>query len=523
MRRKEYRRWAKELKMRALIRKTTFVAVGMACACAACAGDVVTYEEFGAAGDGKTDDMAAIVAAHTAANEKGLPVRAGDGKTYYIGGGALTADIRTDVDFGTASFVIDDREVPVEKREAPVFRIQSAAAPVEVKGIASLASGQKNLGVGLPGPSLVEVFDDTVRQYKRYGPNRSGGRPKQEVLLASADGTVDPSTPVIWDYGKVTRAIAHPLDVKTLVVRGGRFTTIANQEESKYSYFWRGFAVDRSNVRIEGVRHDVTGEGKHGAPYWGFVCVSHAANVMVSNCVFTAHKTYRNARGVCMGSYDINAGYAINVSFVDCRQTTGINDERYWGIFGSNYCRNLLFDGCVFSRFDAHMGVANATIRNCELAYIGTIGFGTFLVENTTVRSDGAFIGMRGDYGSTWRGDFIVRNCTFVPRKGKTAVATLVNGSSTDWHDFGYECFMPRRVVFDGLVIDDTGLPENYEGPFVFGMFNEKNTSSDYVEKHPYHVTEEVELRNVTTKSGRPVRLSPNEWMFRNVKVTRQP
>ena len=486
---------------------------------AACAVDVITYEEFGAAGDGKTDDMAAIVAAHAAANEKGLPVRAGDGKTYYIGGGALTADIRTDVDFGTASFVIDDRDVPVEKREAPVFRIQSAAAPVEVKGIASLASGQKNLGVGLPGPSLVEVEDVTVRQYIRYGLNQNRGRPKREVLLAAADGTVDPSTPVIWDYGKVTRAIAHPLDAKTLVVRGGRFTTIANQAESRYTYFWRGFAVNRSNVRIEGVRHDVTGEGSHGAPYWGFVCVSHAANVMVSNCVFTAHKTYRNARGVCMGSYDINADSAVNVSFVNCRQTTDITDGRYWGIFGSNYCRNLLYDGCVFSRFDAHMGVANATIRNCELGYMGTIGFGTFLVENTTVRSDGAFIGLRGDYGSSWRGDFIVRNCTFAPRKGKTAVATLVNGSSTDWHDFGYECFMPRRVVFDGLVIDDTGFPENYEGPFVFGMFNPKNTSSDYVEKHPYHVTEEVELRNVTTKSGRPVRLSPNEWMFRNVKV----
>lgn len=504
---------------RALIRKAALTVAGMACACAACAADVITYEEFGAAGDGKTDDMAAIVAAHAAANEKGLPVRAGDGKTYYIGGGALTADIRTDVDFGTASFVIDDRDVPVEKREAPVFRIQSAAAPVEVKGIASLASGQKNLGVGLPGPSLVEVEDDTVRQYIRYGLNQNRGRPKREVLFAAEDGTVDPSTPVIWDYGKVTRAIAHPLDVKTLVVRGGRFTTIANKAESRYTYFWRGFAVNRSNVRIEGVRHDVTGEGSHGAPYWGFVCVSHAANIMVSNCVFTAHKTYRNARGVCMGSYDINADSAVNVSFVDCRQTTDINAGGYWGIFGSNYCRNLLYDGCVFSRFDAHMGVANATIRNCELAYIGTIGFGTFLVENTTVRNGGAFIGLRGDYGSTWRGDFIVRNCTFVPRKGKTASATLVNGSSTDWHDFGYECFMPRRVVFDGLVIDDTGLPENYEGPFVFGMFNPKNTSSDYVEKHPYHVTEEVELRNVTTKSGRPVRLSPNEWMFRNVKV----
>ena len=47
----------------------------------------VTYEEYGAVGDGVHDDQAAIIAAHQAANELGLPVRATDGKTYYIGQG----------------------------------------------------------------------------------------------------------------------------------------------------------------------------------------------------------------------------------------------------------------------------------------------------------------------------------------------------------------------------------------------------------------------------------------------------
>jgi len=56
--------------------------------------------------------------------------------------------------------------------------------------------------------------------------------------------------------------------------------------------------------------------------------------------------------------------------------------------------------------------------------------------------------------------------------------------------------------LFPVCAFDDSSHPENYDGPFVFGMFNSKNTSSDYVEKLPYHVTEEVELRNVTTKSG---------------------
>ncbi|MBQ1634347.1 MAG: hypothetical protein II050_06635, partial [Bacteroidaceae bacterium] len=41
----------------------------------------VTYEEYGAVGDGVHDDQAAIIAAHKAANELGLPVRATDGKT----------------------------------------------------------------------------------------------------------------------------------------------------------------------------------------------------------------------------------------------------------------------------------------------------------------------------------------------------------------------------------------------------------------------------------------------------------
>ena len=49
------------------MRLARFALVLTACACAR-AGDFVTYEEFGAVGDGKTDDQAAIVKAHAAAN-----------------------------------------------------------------------------------------------------------------------------------------------------------------------------------------------------------------------------------------------------------------------------------------------------------------------------------------------------------------------------------------------------------------------------------------------------------------------
>ena len=72
---------------------------------------MVRYSDFGARGDGKTDDIDAIAAAHAFANQYGLPVKADEKATYYIGGKNRTAVIRTDTDFGAAAFIIDDSDV----------------------------------------------------------------------------------------------------------------------------------------------------------------------------------------------------------------------------------------------------------------------------------------------------------------------------------------------------------------------------------------------------------------------------
>ena len=503
------------------VRTGFFFGMGVLCAWALWAEPFITYEQFGAVGDGKTDDQAAIVAAHRAANEQGLPVRADDTKTYYIGEGSSRAVIKTDVDFGKARFVIDDRTV--KQRSADIFSVESSLAPVPLKGVETLKRGEGSLGITLPADSLVALENNRVKRYIRYGANQNNGTAQQEVILVNKRGEVDSGTPIIWDYDTVTRITAYPLDEKVLTVKGGIFTTIANQAESKYTYYGRGIRIHRSNVRVEGVRHEVTGEGDHGAPYGGFLSISLCANVTVTGCVFTAHKTYRTigsaGRPVSMGSYDLNANKAVNVSFIGCRQTTDILDSAYWGLFGSNFCKNLLYDDCVFSRFDAHMGVANATIRNSRLGYMGinAIGFGTLRVENSTVYGRN-FIGLRPDYGSTWEGAFIITNCVFIPACGREAEGTLIGGSNPGTHDFGYPCHMPRRIVIDGLKIDDTHHPESYQGPWLFAAFNPKNRDASYVEQYPYRVTEEVELRHVQTVSGKALRLSPNPYLFRNVK-----
>ncbi|MEM9346978.1 MAG: hypothetical protein AAGB26_10220 [Planctomycetota bacterium] len=489
--------------------------------------DVVTkpvrYADFGAVGDGKTDDFAAIAKAHAYANKHGRSVEADDKATYYIGGAAKTVAIQTSTDFGKARFVIDDREL--EDITKSVFEVQSANVAFRPKGIASLTKGQPRLDVTLPSACVVVVTDDSVRRFIRRGLNVNSGKPQTDVFIVGPSGKVDPDTAIIWDFKQITDIVAYPIDTEQLTITGGHFTTIANQASSEYNYHERGIAIRRSNVLVTGLEHHVTGEGETGAPYRGFINIMRCSNVTVRDCVLTGRKTYRTigraGKPVSMGSYDINVNRAVNISFINCTQTNDINDRRYWGIMGSNYCKNLVFDGCTLSRFDAHMGVANATIRNSTLGHMGinAIGTGTLLIENTTIQSR-RMINLRPDYGSTWQGRFIIRNCIFKPYNGTRQVRpVLIAGSNDGKHDFGYTCYMPESIKIEGLRIEDTNVPGDYEGPAIFGDFNHRFVDEDYEEDFSYIKTKRVRLSGVTTSSGKPIRLSENEVMFRGVQL----
>jgi hypothetical protein len=442
------------------------------------ANGLVRYSDFGARGDGKTDDIDAIAAAHAFANQHGLPVKADEGATYYIGGKDRTAVIQTDTDFGTAAFIIDDTDV--ENRNAHVFLVSSSLQPFNLRDYLPL----KGIRRKLTSPARNLPYHRHQFQRKTLHPvwaEPKHGSPQTDIFIVDKDGNVDMDAPIIWDFDQITDITALPIDETTLTITGGRFTTIANRAESKYTYYSRGIAIRRSNVLVDGLEHRVTGEGDHGAPYGGFINIRDCAYVTVQNTILTGRKTYQTIGSagvtVSMGSYDISLNRALNVSFVNCSQTNDINDRTYWGIMGSNYCKNLVLDNCTFSRFDAHMGVANATIRNSTLGHqgINAIGSGTFTVENSTIYGR-SLINLRSDYGSTWQGEFIIRNCVFVPAGGRTTSASLIGGSYSGQHDFGYTCYMPERITIENLHIDDSNHPADYQGPAIFANFNPNMT-----------------------------------------------
>ena len=93
----------------------------------------VNYEDFGAIGDGKTDDIYSIAATHAFANQNGLSVKVKENAKYYIGGKNRTAIIQTNTNFGNANFIIDDTEV--ENRNTPIFKVSSSLKSFKLKQI----------------------------------------------------------------------------------------------------------------------------------------------------------------------------------------------------------------------------------------------------------------------------------------------------------------------------------------------------------------------------------------------------
>ena len=74
----------------------------------------VCYADFGAVGDGVTNDFFAIKRAHEYANLHNLPVKAGKAGDVFLlsetekDGYAESIKIKTDTDFGGATLVIDE-------------------------------------------------------------------------------------------------------------------------------------------------------------------------------------------------------------------------------------------------------------------------------------------------------------------------------------------------------------------------------------------------------------------------------
>ncbi len=464
----------------------------------------------GAVGDGVADDFEAIRRTHYRANITGQTVVADAGKTFNLGRHDSSIYIMTDTVWTDARFIIDDSEVQANTSVAKtsVFRVDSDNRELAISGLTSLAAGQENIGLTLDTDALIYLYNDNNKQYIRYGSNQDSGASQQEIILVDKDGNVDPSTPIMWDYDTVTRATYKYVDDEPITITGGHITTIANRAPSQYTYYKRGITVTRSNVTFDGLVHIIEGEGDTGAPYDGFLNIGYCNNVLFRNLKLSGHKRYwldGSNNTNAMGTYDISANASNNITWLNCTQLNSITDTNLWGIMGSNYCKNLTYDGCTFSRFDAHKGTHNARIVNSEIGHqnLSVIGSGTLIVENTTVHGN-TLINLRNDYGSTWNGDVIIKNVKLI----NTGNVTLFKARWYN-HYFGYTCHLPENITIDGIELSKKAT---------VNIFPSISTSALTSTVNPYVMPKTVTILDI---GGYTYRIaSGNTSNFSNTAVT---
>lgn len=483
----------------------------------------VQYEDFGAVGDGVTDDMEAICAAHDYANSQGLPIKTRPDAEYYIGPKALTAIIETDTDWSTSRFIIDDRAV--EDNKLPCFLVRSSLKPFTLP-IKKLNRDQKHLDFYPERACYVKVTNSNEKKYIRFGLNQDNGSDQTDCFILEKDGSI--TVPINWDYEQVTEIVALPIDDNPLLIQGGIFTTIANQAESVYNYYGRGIDITRSNTIVDGVTHYVVGEGKQGSPYRGFINAIDCADVTIQNCFFTGHKIYYTIGSanlpVMMGSYDLHANSIVNFTVRNCRMNH-INDRTRWGVFASNFCKNILVEDCILSRVDAHMGVSGAyTVRNSRLGWQGlnAIGRGLLTLDYVTLYGRNLLF-LRSDYGSTWEGNVKIIDCKWVLSDYGQNASYIIGMYNNGMHDFGYTCYMPETIEIKNLYIDDSAFAQKEHEIYLFSdpcAGGDMENLPPFKERpYPYILSKKVICSNIEVASKRPIHISQNEELFRNVEI----
>jgi len=497
--------------------------------------DYVTYEDFGAVGDGKTEDFGAIYKTHEYANAHGLTVKGTPGKTYYIKDTTLgteevqVAKIKTNVDWCGANFVIDDTELTVMRDyscrkmalesifevvpddEHMPFRLDD---PTLLSRIAEQGLNQQtkriDLGLDFDGPVMIIPYNSAHCVFRRRGTGQYNGSPMHEIIVVEADGSISEETPIMFSYKSIDYMDVYKLDPTSAIsIKNGVFTTLESRvnhylpkadgtlEYIYHGYIVRNLHVMRSYTTVENIEHRVSGgftlldraeRNLEGAMYHGFFVADDANHVTFKNCIIPGrtspgpgggHSSYGFKANhvnkiVLDGCFQPNFWISIDPETYEIKNATvydenaigrarkaskdavaamgsadvnGIKRRLCWGLGGTNFCKNMEYINSTVTRFDAHAGLYNGKIINCNISGIELTGVGELSFENCNwyqYSINNPILLLRGDYGCHWSGDISVKDVNaYMLNKEKVYIASH---SFINWY-FGYTCAIPSVSV----------------------------------------------------------------------------
>jgi len=451
----------------------------------------INYEMFGAKGDGVTDDSLAIKNTHEYANLNNLKVCLNSSKTYYIKS-YDNIEVKTDVDFNGCKFIIDDNGVTTKKN--PIFRVTSNydGIDIDVTNISVNKNTKKISNLAGYGNCLVRVENSKKKQFNRHG-NLENGLNQRDLFVIDNEGNV--LNDVIWDFESITKITLYKID-KPIKITNGHFTTLVNNEGLN-SYWERGFIINRSNVVFENITHILEDE-KICSPYDGFLHFKTCCNVLLKDCNLSPHISYTISDSK-LGSYDLRFDEVVNVTM---DRVYGYSLETRWGVMTSNYSKDFKIYNSKLNRVDAHCGLHNLICRDTDIYKNGftLIGSGDLIIENVNVINSTYFINLREDYGSTWDGELIIKNCKL---KSTSSYPKIIEFRNTGESDFGYTTRMFKNIEIENFIIDDNEYVGTDPIALIYNTSSRVGNINATTYTNPYIFFEKASYKNVKTTTGK--------------------
>ena len=353
---------------------------------------VVYYDDFGAVGDGRTDDFHAIRKAHEFANECGQSVKASrkpEGKVYYIYDTRLQAhnndsvvsiEIKTNTDWQGVRFVIDDRKIPTfkvtendptkddpnysksehekhynmgkkniftivpnEEHEAFTFQDEAVLNQIVADGLRP-GTTKINLKIdGWDGGLMIVPYNSEHGVFRRlgnYAGLQSAGQTMHELIIIDKDGNVSPETPIMFEYTNIDYFTIYKLDPSTAITVGNatmetleaRVQNKRFDKETGKNLFSTGYVYRGIGVSRS---YTVVENVKHEVQY-GYTLKERADGFESSNYngMFTAqnadHVKFKNCVLVGRMKYDNHSSYDLKINMVNKIVFEGCTQSNFW-------------------------------------------------------------------------------------------------------------------------------------------------------------------------------------------------
>ena len=401
----------------------------------------VTYEDFGAKGDGVSDDGEYIRQAHLKANELNKQIFCPIPKKYYIKE-IENIPISTNVDWNNSEIIIDDNTTLTK----PIFIVKDTSPTLTLNrdDCASLVNISKSTDkielLSGYGDIFVELINEDKKIFIREGANADSGSNLSDMTIIDNNGVL--KYPLEWDFEKITQIKISPLPDNYLTIKNGIFKTVSDSYNSN-AYINRGININRNNTIIKNITHNIIQDKENiGRCYNGFLYVHNCSNIKIIDTKLSP-RYFKYVNKVASGTYDIGVYNCLNL-LIDNMEAFSTTKE-HWGVWGGNFIKNLDVRNSKLNRIDAHKGVFNVSISNSCIGDKGLTlcGGGKLVIKDCDIYASN-LITFRGDFGATWLGDIYIDNIRHYTLSNKPSI---LNCSYNVSHNYGYDCDLGKNII----------------------------------------------------------------------------